>query len=56
MTILEIIDENGNIHGPFASRDEAMKHASDFGLGDQRHQDGDERSPGWYFRMTKTAR
>jgi hypothetical protein len=56
MIELEIIDEAGNVHGPFASRDEAVKAAEDRALGEERRDLDDERAGGWTMQAIRTAR
>lgn len=45
----EIIDENGNIHGPFMAESEAACYVESRALGEERDLDGDSES-GWYRR------
>lgn len=52
---LEIVDENGNVHGPFATYDAAIIYAADRGLGEQRDDQDDERAGGWHFRRDVLA-
>lgn len=47
---IEIVDEAGNVHGPFATVDKAITTAADRGLGEQRDDHDDERAGGWCFR------
>lgn len=54
MTTLEIVDENGNIHGPFETHEEMMKCVDDLALGDERGQD-DEIGRGWYMRAVTAS-
>lgn len=50
MRRFEIIDENGNIHGPFGSTEEAERYATSRGLGEQQKPD-DESGRGWYYSL-----
>lgn len=50
MIALEIIDEAGNPHGPFATKDEAIEYAADRGLGEPKLDPDDDRAPGWTWR------
>lgn len=54
MQRFEIIDENGNIHGPFATSDEVEKYAETRGLGEQRAPN-DESERGWYMRAVAAS-
>ena len=54
MNLLEIVDENGNVHGPFESHDAMIKYVDERALGDQRDPDDDSGS-GWYMRAARTA-
>lgn len=48
----EIVEENGNVHGPFATVQDALVYAEDRGLGEQADPN-DARRAGWYFRRAK---
>lgn len=52
---LEIVDENGNVHGPFTSRQEIDDCVASRGLGQERDDD-DDSGLGWYLRAARTAR
>lgn len=52
---IEIVDEAGNVHGPFASHEKMMEYVESRALGDERHQD-DENGHGWYMRAARTSR
>jgi hypothetical protein len=54
MKPLEIIDENGNIHGPFVTAADAMAYAESRGLGDQRDPDADDER-GWCHSCGKAG-
>lgn len=54
MGLIEIVDEAGNVHGPFAMMEEAISYVESRALGEQRDDD-DERSAGWYFRAPRSA-
>lgn len=47
--VLEIVDEAGNIHGPFETKEEALKAVVDRGLGDERDAD-DQTGLGWTWQ------
>lgn len=55
MSLLEIVDENGNVHGPFATHEEMMKCVEDRALGEERDPD-DENGRGWVMRAARTSR
>jgi hypothetical protein len=46
----EIIDENSNVHGPFATIGEITACVESRALGEQRDDDGDDRAGGWTVR------
>ncbi len=48
--MLEIVDEAGNIHGPFATAEEVRQYVESRALGEERDEDGDERAGGWEVR------
>jgi hypothetical protein len=50
----EIIDENGNIHGPFESHDAMIKYVDERALGEQRDEN-DEIGRGWYMRAARNG-
>lgn len=47
--MLEIVDEAGNIHGPFDTAEEIRRYVESRALGDERDSD-DERAGGWVAR------
>ena len=51
---LEIVDEAGNVHGPFESHDAMMKYVDERALGEHRDPN-DDRGRGWYMRAARTA-
>lgn len=55
MSKLEIVDEAGNVHGPFETTEEMMKAVEDRALGDERDPD-DETGCGWVMRAARTSR
>lgn len=50
--MLEIIDEAGNVHGPFATKAEAIKCVDDRALGEECRSD-DERAGGWRMQAIR---
>lgn len=51
---VEIIDEAGNIHGPFATMEDVDKCVDSRALGEQRDND-DTIGRGWQLRIAKLA-
>lgn len=53
-TPLEIVDEAGNVHGPFDTPDRLHDYVESRALGEERAED-DDRAGGWYMRAARTA-
>lgn len=52
---LEIVDEAGNVHGPFTDHAKMREYVADRALGDERDAE-DDSGRGWYLRAARTSR